>query len=103
MPRSPTRPSYAESAALSAKNIDDSFSLAIVHMAMGEKEEAFKHLTDAYNERTGQMTFIKYAWWFQSLHGDPRFEELVRKVGFPVIPDPKKGQDRWRAARASWT
>lgn len=24
-------------------------------------------------------------WWLRSLHGDPRFEELARKVGFPEV------------------
>jgi len=78
--------------ALRAKDIDDSFSLAIIHTALGDKEEALKHLTDAYDERSGQMIFIKYSWWFPSLQGDPRFEELEKKIGFPVVPRPKKAR-----------
>jgi len=64
------------------KHIDTSYSLAQFHAALGEKDQAFKHLYDAYQKHSGNMVGLKTNWWLHSLRDDPRFDDLLKKVGF---------------------
>jgi tetratricopeptide (TPR) repeat protein len=48
---------------------------------LGEKEQAFAWLTKAVEERNRFALEIKVNPIFDSLRSDPRFQELVRKVG----------------------
>lgn len=81
-------------ALLAGKNVDTSFKEARVYAGLGEKDKAFELLNSLYEKRSSQISILVCEHALHSLHGDPRFEELVRKVGFPVIPGPKKGQNR---------
>jgi len=56
-------------------------SVAILHGALGEPNEAFAWLERAYEERDPQLTYIKAGRRFEPLRKDPRFEKLVRRVG----------------------
>jgi len=49
---------------------------------LGDKEKAFLWLEKCYAERAG-LGFLKVEPAFESLHSDPRFADLVRRVGFP--------------------
>ena len=66
------------------------FEAALVHASLGDTDEAFRQLDLAYQNRVGRMVELVSNPWLQSLHADPRFEELARKIGFPVIPGAKK-------------
>ena len=48
---------------------------------LGEKEQAFAYLNKAIEKRQGQMTMLNVEPGFDSLRDDPRFNELVRRVG----------------------
>jgi serine/threonine-protein kinase len=50
---------------------------------LGEKEQAFAWLAKAVEERNRFALEIKFSPNFDSLRSDPRFAELVRKVGLP--------------------
>ena len=63
---------------------------ACVHAVLGEKDEAIAILEQTYEKHAGVSINLRTFPWLWSLHGDPRFEELVRKVGFPFIPGAKK-------------
>ena len=58
-------------------------SLAILHGALGESNEAFVWLEKAYQERDPQLTYLKAGRRFEPLREDPRFGQLVRRVGLP--------------------
>ncbi len=58
-------------------------SLATLHGALGESNEAFVWLEKAYQERDPQLTYLKAGRRFEPLRGDPRFGQLVRRVGLP--------------------
>jgi TolB-like protein/Flp pilus assembly protein TadD len=58
------------------------FQIAMVHVGLGEKDEAFAALEQAYEARSWYMTWLKTAPEFDSLRSDKRFADLVR-VGFP--------------------
>ena len=50
---------------------------------VGDKECAFKWLERGYEERDDLMINLKVEPVFVSLHSDPRFQDLVRRVGIP--------------------
>jgi len=56
-------------------------SIAILCGALGRSNEAFVWLAKAYQERDPQLTYIKAGRRFDPLRNDPRFDELVRRVG----------------------
>jgi Flp pilus assembly protein TadD len=58
--------------------------LAVLYVALGERDQAFQSLERAYAERDIQLQYLKVEENFDSLRGDPRFQDLVRRVGFPV-------------------
>jgi TolB-like protein/Flp pilus assembly protein TadD len=58
-------------------------SIAILHGALGELNEAFAWLDRAYQERDPQLTYLKAGRRFEPLRKDPRFEQLVHRVGLP--------------------
>jgi len=57
--------------------------IADLYAGLGEKDEVFRWLNAAYEERDYQMEGLKTDPLLDPLHSDPRFAELVRKVGLP--------------------
>jgi len=55
---------------------------AMIHAALGEKEQALDALEQAYKERDGSLAWLKVDDAFDSLREEPRFQELLRRVGF---------------------
>jgi Flp pilus assembly protein TadD len=55
--------------------------LAILYAALGEKEHAFASLENAQASHDPQLQLIGAAPAFDPLRADPRFKELVRRVG----------------------
>jgi len=56
-------------------------AMALTYAALGDKEEAFLWLDKAYAAKSSFMTTLKYWPAFDSLRSDPRFADLVRRVG----------------------
>lgn len=59
------------------------FRIAKLSAELGDKDAAFHWLEKAYQERFLTMPNLKVAPGLRSLHGDPRFADLVRRVGLP--------------------
>jgi tetratricopeptide (TPR) repeat protein len=57
--------------------------LSNIHALLGDREKALQWLEEAYRERVSYLVFIGQTPEFESLHGDPRFEELLRRIGLP--------------------
>jgi TolB-like protein/Tfp pilus assembly protein PilF len=68
---------------LQKQGLVPSGSVAILHGALGDSNEAFSWLEKAYDERDPQLTYIKAGRRFEPLRKDPRFAQLVRRVGLP--------------------
>jgi serine/threonine protein kinase/Tfp pilus assembly protein PilF len=57
--------------------------LAVLYLALGDKEGALALLERAYDEHDLQLRYLKIDPHFDSLRSEPRFRALIRKVGLP--------------------
>jgi DNA-binding winged helix-turn-helix (wHTH) protein/tetratricopeptide (TPR) repeat protein len=58
------------------------YRIARHHALLNDKEQAFEYLNKAFEERSAFLTMLQVEPAFDSLRGDPRFDELLRRVGF---------------------
>jgi TolB-like protein len=59
------------------------YRIAALYADLGDKEQAFRWLNIAFEERDWQLEGLNTDFYLDSLRSDPRFAELVRKVGLP--------------------
>jgi DNA-binding winged helix-turn-helix (wHTH) protein/TolB-like protein/Flp pilus assembly protein TadD len=57
------------------------YTLAMLHADLGEKDDAFRWLERAYEERAELLVYLKVDPRFDSLRPDPRFDRLLQRVG----------------------
>ncbi|MCG3163843.1 MAG: Serine/threonine-protein kinase PknD [Acidobacteria bacterium] len=57
--------------------------VAAIHGGLGDKEQAFIWLEKAYQDRSGGLIYLKVLPMLDSLRSDPRFRDMMRRVGFP--------------------
>jgi tetratricopeptide (TPR) repeat protein len=57
------------------------WDLATVYVALGEKEQAIASLEEGYEMHAYALIFLNVDPRFDSLHSEPRFQALVRRVG----------------------
>ena len=60
-----------------------SYQIATIYAGLREKDQAFTWLEKAYEERSDGLVNLKAEQRFDSLRSDPRFTDLVRRVGLP--------------------
>ncbi len=58
------------------------FNIALVYNALGETDQALAWLEKGYEQRDPRMTFLKTDGRLKNLREDPRFQDLMRRVGF---------------------
>jgi TolB-like protein/Flp pilus assembly protein TadD len=56
---------------------------AEVYTSLGNTDEAFQWLEKAYQERNWFILFLRHDWYWDPLRSDPRFDDLVQRIGFP--------------------
>jgi tetratricopeptide (TPR) repeat protein len=59
------------------------YAIAQGYANLGDKDQAFRWLNTAYQERDCLLVSLKTDFLLDPLRSDPRFAELVRKVGLP--------------------
>jgi tetratricopeptide (TPR) repeat protein len=59
------------------------YQIAVAHAVRGEADQAFAWLERAYTQRDSGLAFIRGHWILRPLHGDPRWQPFVKKMGFP--------------------
>jgi len=59
------------------------YQIAEVYARWGDKDAAFHWLDRAEQQRDGGMTLLKVDLLLKSLHGDPRYSALLRKMNLP--------------------
>ncbi len=60
-----------------------SFYISMVYSQKGETAEAFKWLEKSYRDREVEMYWLKVEPPFEPIRSDPRYQEMLDKVGFP--------------------
>jgi serine/threonine-protein kinase len=65
----------------SKKEFVPSYSIATVYLGLGMKDEALQHITKSYNEGSFYMIHLKVEPLLDSLRSDPRFTDVMRRVG----------------------
>jgi hypothetical protein len=58
--------------------------MAVIYAALGNDQSALHWLRDSYEHHEMEIPWLKTEPQFASLHKDPAFQELVKKVGFPT-------------------
>jgi serine/threonine protein kinase/Tfp pilus assembly protein PilF len=56
-------------------------AIARIYIGLGQKDNAFKYLDVAYEKNDNMLIYLKVEPEFDSLRSDPRFTELLRKIG----------------------
>jgi tetratricopeptide (TPR) repeat protein len=57
--------------------------LATLYALLDQKDQAFKYLEAAFQERSTKLLDLQLEPDFDNLHSDPRFNQLVRRIGLP--------------------
>jgi Flp pilus assembly protein TadD len=60
---------------------DGSSALAAVYLGFGDKDKALELLDKSYEERSSALALLKAEPLWDSLRSDPRFQDLMRRVG----------------------
>ena len=59
------------------------YGLIIICVALGEIDEAMELFEQLYVERNDWLVWLKVSPKLKHLHSDPRFRDLLRRIGFP--------------------
>lgn len=51
------------------------------YLGLGDNEQAFAALEQAYKEKSAILQWVKIHPYFDPIRSDPRFQDLVRRVG----------------------
>ena len=61
----------------------DPASVARIYIALGDKDSAFVWLQKAYDKHSPHILSIDVDSAYDPLRSDPRFQDLVRRIGLP--------------------
>jgi Flp pilus assembly protein TadD len=56
------------------------YDTAAIYIGLQEKDQALKYLEAAYEDRSWWMIWLRVDPRFDSIHGDPRYQDLVRRM-----------------------
>jgi TolB-like protein/tRNA A-37 threonylcarbamoyl transferase component Bud32/Tfp pilus assembly protein PilF len=59
------------------------YEIAVVYAGLGNKDEAFRWLEASYREKYLWILWLRIDPRLENLRGDPRFADIVRRVGLP--------------------
>jgi hypothetical protein len=59
-------------------------AIALVHVALGEKDEALSLLEEAFAQHNVLFYWLKADPRFDPVRSDPRFQHLLRRLGLPM-------------------
>ena len=68
------------------------FATIWAYVGLEEYDEAFARLEEAAAARRPRFMYLRVDPWLEPLHGDPRFQEIVRRMNLP--PKPSKSPQR---------
>ena len=59
------------------------YYIAALYSALDDTDKVFEWLEKAYDERNGFLTFINCEHAFKRFHSDPRYKNLLQRIGLP--------------------
>lgn len=68
---------------MSTKRHVPPYNIALVYVGLGNKDQAFAWLERAYADRSFYMTWLRNDPQLDTLRSDPRFDDLMHRVGLP--------------------
>jgi serine/threonine protein kinase/tetratricopeptide (TPR) repeat protein len=77
------------------------YFIAGIHIGLGENDRAIEYLEKSYEEHSHWLIYLHMDPGMDGLRDDPRFQDLLRRVGLPV-PDespPLPGESQFEAAK----
>ena len=82
--------------ALSEQQYVPAVAFALIHAELGEYDAAFARMDEALEARHGELVFMALSPWFDALRPDPRFDDLLRRIGLENVPQPATDVDATR-------
>lgn len=76
-------PTLRDEATASRQRYTPALAFALVHVGLGENDQAFSRLEEAYEERFTRLAYLKSEAAWDTLRPDPRFTDLLRRIGLP--------------------
>jgi tetratricopeptide (TPR) repeat protein len=73
-----------ELSALAKRSFVTAFFFALVYAGLEDKDQAFMWLEKACEERFNRLAYLKVEALWDPLRSDPRFTELLQRVGIPA-------------------
>ena len=61
----------------------DFYWLIVIYAGLGDKDEAFRLLEKSYQEHGAAIPYLAIDSFWYGLHSDPRYADLVRRMGLP--------------------
>ena len=74
---------WALGAVYMRRGLHEDVSIAFIYIGLGETDQAFLWLDRAYSERAAMAVGLPTHLWVDPLRGDPRFQDLLRRMNFP--------------------
>jgi len=68
---------------LSSHAYIDFYLFAAIYAGLGDKDEAFRLLEKAYQQHSPTMSFLGIDWYWYGMRSDPRYADLLRRMGLP--------------------
>jgi hypothetical protein len=69
---------------LSQRKYVSSYGTAIVHIGLGEKDQALECLQRAYQERAAYLVYLKVDPKLDARRDSPVFSDLLERMAFPI-------------------
>ncbi len=62
---------------------ESAFGIAVIYARLGDKDRAFEWLEKSFAAHEEDLIYLKIEPAFDGLSSDPRFQDLLRRVGLP--------------------
>jgi tetratricopeptide (TPR) repeat protein len=62
----------------------DPYYMGLIYVGLGDKDRAFEWFEKAYQEKTEELLMLKVEPQLDPVRSDPRFHNLVRRLGLPM-------------------
>ena len=82
-PRALRRQRLQQLAEAAKERYTPALAFAVVHLGLGEHDQAMNWLEKAYEERFNRLAYLRREPVWDPLRTDPRFIDLLRRINLP--------------------